>query len=137
MEIKFELLNLLDKCSEDDVPVSSVLINQKNEIVSTGFNVREIKKIISGHAEIEAINNYIQEQNNSNLSNLTLYSTLKPCLMCIGAIRASKIKKVYYLVDNKFNNYFLPEDIECIKINDEKTEDIIKSKLNVFFKKLR
>ena len=81
--------------SHQDVPVGAVLVdNTTGEIVAVGHNTKELSGLVTGHAEI----NVIQEANKSRhqwrLSDCTLYVTLEPCPMCTGAILASRIPTV-------------------------------------------
>ncbi|QHX35561.1 tRNA-specific adenosine deaminase [Spiroplasma sp. TIUS-1] len=132
-----ELYNLLDNCDKSqDIPVSALLVNSNSEIVAKSYNTRKLNNNISEHAEINVINELISNISYQNLSEYTLYTTLKPCTMCTGAIEQVKIRKVFYYVENKFNTYESP-NIEYIHLRNEKNIDLYVKKLQNCFKKLR
>src|SRR5690606_23801842 len=72
------------------------VIVQDNQIVSTGFNLRETTNQACSHAELEAIQLANLYLSSWRLPNCHLYVTLEPCLMCAGAIQQSRIGKVIY-----------------------------------------
>ena len=79
----------------DEVPVGCVIVKE-GKIISRGYNHKEEKNSAIYHAEIEAINKATKKLNNWYLKDCELYVTLEPCMMCVGAIINSRIKKVYY-----------------------------------------
>ncbi len=127
----------------DDVPVGAILIDEKGNIISKGFNKKEKDNDVTKHAEIIAIKKANNKLDNWRLDNLTLIVTLSPCLMCLGAIIASRIKKVVIgCSDDKLNNnentlindLYFDNKIEIIKgIREENCKQI----LNDFFNKKR
>ncbi len=48
----------------------------------------------TAHAEIEALRDACQDQNNYRLPEATLYSTLEPCLMCFGSLIHARISRI-------------------------------------------
>ena len=79
-----------------EVPVAAAVYDQNlNQVVVT-HNLRELTSDPSAHAEIVALRKTGQLLNNWNLEDLSLYSTLEPCLMCAGAILQSKISRVVF-----------------------------------------
>ena len=81
--------------SHQDVPVGAVLVDRATgEIVAVGHNTKEISGMVTGHAEINAIEEANQKRGSWRLSDCTLYVTLEPCPMCTGAILASRIPLV-------------------------------------------
>ncbi|KAF5295856.1 hypothetical protein FQA39_LY13029 [Lamprigera yunnana] len=84
-----------------DIPVGSYIIDNDNNIVGVGFNNREFENKISGHAEIEAIDDAIHKLGFKNLEDYKIISTLEPCIMCYGAIKQVKIKQIYFVVENE------------------------------------
>ena len=79
-----------------EVPVAAAVYDQNlNQVVVT-HKLRELTSDPSAHAEIVALRKTGQLLNNWNLEDLSLYSTLEPCLMCAGAILQSKISRVVF-----------------------------------------
>ena len=64
--------------------------------IGRGWNQPISKNDPSAHAEIIALRDAAQSINNYRLLNTTLYVTLEPCLMCVGAILHARIKKLVF-----------------------------------------
>ena len=79
----------------DEVPIGCVIVKD-NKVISRGYNKRETKKDVTGHAEIEAIRKASKKLNDWQLVDCDLYVTIEPCIMCMGAILQSRIRNVYY-----------------------------------------
>ena len=118
-----------------DVPISAV-IAKDGEIVSAGYNTRELTNNVLGHAEINAITELCKRVSNWNLSGYDLYVTLKPCSMCMEVIKQARISNVYYLLD-KPDSKKEYNKTKVWKINSEKEENVYKERLNNFFKDIR
>ena len=82
--------------SGSDVPVGAVLVNAAGAVVALGHNQKEANHDASSHAEIEAIRSAGKTLGEWRLVNCTLIVTLEPCVMCAGAIVASRIPKVVF-----------------------------------------
>ena len=78
-----------------EVPVGAVVVRD-GEIISRGRNSKESRRVATGHAEIEAIEEACRVFGSWRLSDCTLYVTLEPCPMCAGAIVNSRIGRVVY-----------------------------------------
>ncbi len=79
----------------NETPVGAVIV-KNNEIISTGFNERELKQDPICHAEISAIKKACKALGTWRLNECDLYVTLEPCPMCAGAMIQSRIGKLYY-----------------------------------------
>jgi tRNA(adenine34) deaminase len=80
---------------QNEVPVGAVLI-LNDEILGEGFNCPITTSDPCAHAEIIALRAAAQKIKNYRLLDTTLYVTLEPCMMCIGAIIHARIKRVVY-----------------------------------------
>ncbi|MBN1381664.1 MAG: tRNA adenosine(34) deaminase TadA [Deltaproteobacteria bacterium] len=78
-----------------EVPVGAVIIC-KGEILSKAYN-RPIKmNDPTAHAEILAIRKACRKIGNYRLCDVTLFTTLEPCVMCAGSILHARINRVVY-----------------------------------------
>ncbi len=88
-----EALGALD---EGEVPVGAVVVGPTGAIIGCGRNAIERLNDATAHAEIVAIGAAAHHQDTWRLNGCTLYVTLEPCLMCLGAILASRIERIVY-----------------------------------------
>ena len=78
-----------------EIPVGAVVV-ARGKILSRGQNRSIRDKDPSGHAEIVALRAAAQAQSNYRLSGATLYVTLEPCAMCIGAAVQARVARVVF-----------------------------------------
>lgn len=78
-----------------EVPVGAVIVH-KDKVIATGRNRRESNKDALAHAEIEAIAKACKVLDRWRLSDCTLYVTLEPCPMCMGAVINARIDRVVF-----------------------------------------
>ena len=115
----------------NDIPVGAIIV-ENGKVVAKSHNTREKKHIITGHAEISAIEKACKKKKTWHLSNCELYITLEPCKMCLEVIKQARIKKVYYMA--KQEKQINTKEIEMKQIEDvEKAQRLIKK----FFKNKR
>jgi tRNA(adenine34) deaminase len=81
---------------EDEVPVGAVLVDQGGGILSAEHNRSISCHDPTAHAEIMAIRAAGQKIKNYRFINATLYVTIEPCVMCMGAIIHARIKQVVF-----------------------------------------
>lgn len=81
---------------KDEVPVGAVLINEKNELIASGHNQPISACDPTAHAEIIVLREAAKKLNNYRLPDTTLYVTLEPCAMCVGALVQARVKRVVY-----------------------------------------
>jgi len=79
-----------------DVPIGCVIADKENNIVGSGYNMRNYKKSSLCHAELTAIEEACKTVGDWRLEDCTLYVTVEPCPMCAGAIVQSRIKTVVF-----------------------------------------
>lgn len=80
---------------KDEVPVGAVLVRDA-EVVGCGCNGMEGDKDPTSHAEIIAIRAASSAVGNWRLSGSTLYVTLEPCAMCIGAAILARVDRLVF-----------------------------------------
>ena len=79
----------------DEVPIGCVIVKD-GKVVARGHNKREVKQDVTSHAEMETIRKANKKLKSWRLVDCDLYVTIEPCIMCMGAIYQSHIRKVYY-----------------------------------------
>jgi tRNA(adenine34) deaminase len=99
---------------EDEVPVGAVVV-KNTKIIGRGYNQIEKLKDATAHAEMIALTSAANHISNWRLNDCSIYVTLEPCLMCTGALLASRIKELFFSTfDPKFGAcgsvYNLAED---------------------------
>ncbi len=129
---------------ENEIPVGAVVVHQ-NKIIGKGYNQVEKLKDATAHAEMIAITAASNHIGNWNLSECDIYVTLEPCIMCTGALLASRIQNLYFAAfDPKLGAcgsiYNLAEEGKSnhrIKTFSGIMADESKHLLKLFFAKLR
>ena len=81
--------------AENEVPVGCVIVAE-DRILGEGWNRPISTPDATSHAETEAIRAACKTLGNYRLANATLYVTLEPCAMCVGAIFHARIARVVY-----------------------------------------
>ncbi|MDL0429807.1 tRNA adenosine(34) deaminase TadA [Marinobacter sp. TBZ242] len=81
--------------SAGEVPVGAVVVLDGKEIGS-GFNAPISGCDPTAHAEIRALRDAARRVANYRLPGATLYVTLEPCTMCVGAIVHSRVSRLVY-----------------------------------------
>ena len=78
-----------------EVPVGAVLV-QGESLLAEGWNQPIATHDPTAHAEVMALRAAGQSLGNYRLANTTLYVTLEPCLMCVGAIVHARIARLVF-----------------------------------------
>lgn len=78
-----------------EVPVGAVVVVD-NEIVARGMNRTISDSDPSAHAEIVALRAAAHQLGNHRLTGATLFVTLEPCTMCVGAIVQARIDRLVF-----------------------------------------
>ena len=81
--------------SVGEVPVGAVLV-RNDEIVGRGLNRPVQDNDPTAHAEIVALRAAAGEARNYRLPDTTLYVTLEPCAMCVGAMLHARVRRVVF-----------------------------------------
>jgi tRNA(adenine34) deaminase len=80
---------------EGEVPVGALVV-ANNEIVGEGWNRPIASSDPTAHAEIVALRAGAAALRNYRLGNATLYATLEPCPMCMGAAINARVARVVF-----------------------------------------
>ena len=79
-----------------EVPVGAVVVDADGQVVGTGCNRTITDSDPTAHAEIVALRAAARQLGNYRLPGLSLYVTLEPCVMCIGAMLHARLARVVY-----------------------------------------
>lgn len=79
-----------------EVPVGAVLLDASGQVIATGFNRTIADHDPTAHAEIVALRSAAREVQNYRLPGATLYVTLEPCAMCLGAMLHARLGRIVF-----------------------------------------
>jgi tRNA(adenine34) deaminase len=79
-----------------EVPVGAVLLDASGQVIATGFNRTIADHDPTAHAEIVALRAAAREVQNYRLPGATLYVTLEPCAMCLGAMLHARLGRIVF-----------------------------------------
>jgi len=78
-----------------EVPIGAVIVFE-DEIIGRGHNLRETSNDPTTHAEMVAIRQAAEKIGHWRLLETTLYVTLEPCVMCMGAMILARMPRLVY-----------------------------------------
>ena len=82
--------------AQGEIPVGAVIVSQ-NQVIGAGYNAPISLHDATAHAEVVAIRAACDHVQNYRLpEDATLYVTLEPCTMCVGALIHARIKRVVF-----------------------------------------
>ncbi len=93
MELAIEQAKLAEAI--DEVPVGAVLV-QDNQLIASAHNQPISTNDPTAHAEIQLLRRAGETLNNYRFPGTTLYVTLEPCTMCLGAMIHARISRVVF-----------------------------------------
>lgn len=129
---------------ENEIPVGAVVVKDER-IIGRGYNQVEKLKDATAHAEMIAITSSANHIKDWRLNKCSIFVTLEPCIMCTGALIASRISELYFATfDPKFGAcgsiYNLAEEGKSnhkIKVYSGLMDNESKQLLKKFFSKKR
>jgi tRNA(adenine34) deaminase len=80
---------------KNEVPVGAVVVH-KGEIVGRGHNMKEFSGDPTSHAEIIAIREAAGRLKGWRLDGSTIYVTIEPCIMCMGAVLQARVSTLVF-----------------------------------------
>jgi tRNA(adenine34) deaminase len=80
----------------EEVPVGAVLVDSSGNPIAAGCNAPISHCDPTAHAEIQALRSGALKLMNYRLLNTTLYVTIEPCIMCMGAIIHARVARIVY-----------------------------------------
>lgn len=78
-----------------EVPIAAVLVHE-GIVIAQAHNLRETRQDPTAHAEVIVIQDAARHMGSWRLIDTTLYVTLEPCTMCIGAIVLARIPRLVF-----------------------------------------
>lgn len=112
--------------SQEDggAPIGAILVDSKTgEIVASGKSLVGVTHDPTHHAEVSCIRSAGIERRSNNLRGLTLFSTLEPCLMCLGASVWANIEFIYYGAGRS--------DVSDVWFESELDDELLVSKMHL------
>jgi tRNA(adenine34) deaminase len=85
----------LEAGGRGEVPVGAVVV-LNDTVVGEGFNQPIASSDPTAHAEIVALRDAAKRMGNYRLTDATLYVTIEPCQMCVGAMIHARLARVVY-----------------------------------------
>lgn len=93
--MRYALNRARQAAERDEVPVGAVLVKD-GELVAEGFNQPIGAIDPTAHAEMVVLRRGAETLGNYRLTGTTLYVTIEPCLMCVGAMVHARIARLVY-----------------------------------------
>jgi tRNA(adenine34) deaminase len=142
MELALEQARLAQAMSE--VPVGAVLV-QDDQLIASAHNQPIYSNDPTAHAEIQLLRAAGKQLNNYRFPDTTLYVTLEPCTMCLGAMIHARVSRIVFgAYDQKTGVCGSCQDLSTSKCFNHSIEteggilaDECKQLLQKFFKKRR
>ena len=90
------LLEAQQAARQDEVPVGAVLVAQDGTVLAKAHNRTIALCDPTAHAEILALRAASRALGNYRLPNTTLYVTIEPCIMCMGALVHARVARIVF-----------------------------------------
>lgn len=94
--MKIALQQALRAKKLDEVPIGAILVDRSGAVVARAHNLVERKKSQTAHAEMLALQKLAKKIGDWRFESYTMYVTVQPCGMCMGALILSRIPIVVY-----------------------------------------
>ena len=128
-----------------EVPIGAIVVDKNGIIIGRGYNQTHTKKDGLMHAELVAIKQAQKKLGDWRLDGASLYVTVEPCLMCLGAIGNARVENVYYLladslfgsVESKLNKSQVRKMFPKLKCQKLKDDGTVGGLMKGFFQSLR
>jgi len=80
----------------DEVPIGSVIVAKTGEVISSARNMTLGLSDPTAHAELLSMRKAAYLTGNYRLTGATLYTTIEPCIMCMGAVIHARLERVVF-----------------------------------------
>jgi len=99
--MKLAIEEAIKSKDRNEVPVGSIVINEKNKIISSNGNRIIELNDPTAHAEILVLREASNKLKTTKLYGFSLFTTLEPCAMCAMAISLAGIKNLYFAAEDE------------------------------------
>lgn len=79
----------------EEIPIGAVIVHD-GKVIARGYNQVEMLKDATAHAEMLAVTSASSALENWRLTGATLYTTVEPCVMCLGAMLLSRVSSLVW-----------------------------------------
>ena len=142
MQRALELARLAEQHGE--VPIGAIVVKD-DQVIGEGYNTPISLHDPTAHAEIIALRQASAHLGNYRLLNCTLYVTVEPCLMCVGAMIHARIKDLVFgaaepktgAVSSAFDILFSPKHNHQIQVRNGVLAEDSAAILRAFFQAKR
>ena len=91
----------------NEVPIGAIVVDKDGNIIARAYNQVEKKESQLAHAELQVLAKVTKKMKRWRLNDLTIYVTLQPCVMCMGALILSRIGRIVYAANSPLFGYNL------------------------------
>ncbi len=95
----------------NEVPIGAVVVAADGTVLGYGFNTVEQDGTQTAHAEMQALRHASASLHDWRLYGATLFVTLEPCVMCVGAARLSRIARIVFGADSPLFGFRLDKEL--------------------------
>lgn len=123
---------------EGEVPIGA-LVTFQGQIIGKGYNQTQRLQDVTAHAEMVAITAASNQLDSKYLDECELYVTVEPCVMCAGAIKHARFKKIFFGAPEPKTGYsqFAPHLLIHAEITQGVLEDECRQIMQDFFRSRR
>ena len=82
--------------TQGEIPVGAVVVAGDGTVLSRTHNLCETNRLPTDHAELLGVQEACRRLNGWRLSDCTVYVTLEPCPMCMGAMIHARVKRIVF-----------------------------------------
>lgn len=94
--MKLALVEAAKAGESGEVPIGAVLVGAGGQVLAAAGNRTIAQNDPCAHAEILVIREAAKKERNYRLLNTTLYVSIEPCVMCMGAILHARLKRLVF-----------------------------------------
>jgi cytosine deaminase len=112
--------------AEGGIPIGSVLADARGEVIARGHNLRVQSGDPTAHAEVVCIRNAGRRR---DWSQLTLVSTLSPCIMCTGTALLFRIPRIVIGENQTFigaEELMRDRGVEVFRLDDDRCKALMR-----------